>query len=50
MRAQVFAGSLALAAALVVTGVAELSRPAAFVVAGALLGLWSWLVLAEVGG
>jgi hypothetical protein len=49
LREQIMAGLLAVAAVLVVTGVAHFSDGGAFIVAGILLGLWSWFVLAEVG-
>lgn len=47
MRAWFLAVLLALAGGLIVTGVALLSEPAAFMVAGVLLVPWSVLVLAE---
>lgn len=50
MRAAALASLLAVAAACVVVGVALLSVPAAWVVAGALLAGWSVLLFAEVGG
>lgn len=49
MRAWALAGLLAVASALVVSGVALLSYAAALIVAGVLLAGWSYLVLAEVG-
>ncbi len=42
------AGLLAVAAVLVVLGVARFSIGAAFIAGGLLLGLWSWLVFGEV--
>lgn len=44
------AGLLAVAAALIVAGVAEFSAGGAFIVAGVLLALWSWLIFGEVPG
>lgn len=48
MRERIMAGLLAVAAALVVVGVAGWSTQAGCVVAGLLLALWAWLVLGEV--
>lgn len=48
MREWVLAFLLAVAAGLVVCGVATFSFGAALVVAGALLAVLSWLLLAEV--
>lgn len=50
MRAAALASLLAVAASFVVVGVALLSVPAAWVVAGTLLAGWSVLLFAEVGG
>ena len=50
MRAQALAVLLALAAVLIVVGVARLSAAAAWIVAGLLLAVWSVLMLAEVRG
>lgn len=47
MRAWILAALLAVAAALIVAGVALVSRPAAFIAAGVLLASWSVLILAE---
>lgn len=44
MRDWIFAALLAIAGALVVVGVAGWSTPAAFIVAGALLACWVYLV------
>lgn len=49
-RAVVLALLLAVAGALAVIGVAMLSVPAAWILAGALLAGWALLTLAEVGG
>lgn len=49
-RAALLALLLALAGALAVIGVAMLSVPAAWILAGALLAGWAVLTLAEVGG
>lgn len=48
MRAQALAVLLAVAAVLIVVGVAHLSPPVAWIVAGLLLAVWSVLMLAEV--
>lgn len=48
MREQTLAVLLLVAAALIIAGVAKFSAGAAFIAAGLLLGLWSWLILAEV--
>ena len=48
MREQILAGLLLVAAALIVAGVAHFSAGGAFIAAGALLGLWSWLVFGEI--
>jgi hypothetical protein len=50
MREQIMAGLLALAAVLIVIGVAKFSTGAALITAGVLLGLWSWLIFGEVEG
>ena len=50
MRAQALAVLLALAAALIVVGVAHLSEAVAWIVAGLLLAVWSVLMFAEVRG
>lgn len=49
-RATALALLLAVAGALAVIGVAMLSVPAAWILAGALLAGWALLTLAEVGG
>lgn len=49
MREQILAVLLALAAALIVIGVATFDDGAAFIIAGLLAGVWSWLVFGEVG-
>ena len=49
MHAWALACLLAVAGALVVVGVALIFPPAAWIVGGALLAGWSWLVFAEVG-
>lgn len=48
MREQTLAVLLALAAALVITGVAHFTTGGAFIAAGILLALWSWLLFGEV--
>lgn len=48
MREQTLAVLLFAAAALIVVGVSKFSAGAALIVAGLLLGLWSWLVFGEV--
>lgn len=50
LREWILAGFLAAAAALVVAGVASFSAGAAQIVAGVLVALWAWLVLADDGG
>lgn len=49
VRAWIFAVVLAVAAGLVVAGVAAFSRGGALVVAGGLLAGWAWLILGDVG-
>lgn len=49
-RAAALALLLALAGALAVVGVAMLSVPGAWILAGLLLAAWAVLTLAEVGG
>lgn len=48
MREQIMAGLLAVAAVLIVWGVAAFSTGAARIASGALLAGWAWLLLAEV--
>lgn len=48
MREQILAVLLLAAVALIVAGVAHFSTGSAFIAAGALLGLWSWLIFGEV--
>lgn len=47
LRERAFAGALLIAGGLVTAGVALVSAPGAYVVAGIGVGLWSWLVLSE---
>lgn len=49
VRAAALAVLLVVAGALAVTGVAMLSEPAAWILAGLLLAGWAVLMLAEVG-
>lgn len=49
LREALFAAALIGAGALVVAGVAQVSRPAALVTAGVLVAVWAWLVLADSG-
>lgn len=48
MRERILAVLLALAAALLVAGVAGFSGRVALIVAGLLVAAWSWLLLGEV--
>lgn len=48
-REWTFASLLLVAGGLIVAGVAGWSGSLALVVAGVLLGLWSWGILADVG-
>lgn len=50
MREYVLAALLALAAVLVVVGVAMLSEAAGWIAAGVAVAAWSWLMLGEVKG
>lgn len=47
MRELIFAAALAVAGSLITTGVALLVPAVAWIVAGVLLALWSWLVLGD---
>lgn len=48
-RQVVFAGVLAVAGALIAVGFAQAWEPLGFIVAGILLAVWSWLILADGG-
>lgn len=50
LREWILAGLLAVAAGLVVRGVASFSTGAAWLAAGVAVGVWSWLVLTETHG